>query len=309
MVKNVGKVLWLVFLCVLVGTLISAAWAQEKTIAMLTPYLASVTTNQMIKAFEEEAKKKGWNVITIDTKGDFAALASRMEDMIARKVDAIVLGMADPVQLKDQIKKANEANIPVLGGDAGWIPGVACNVTSNNYVMSAMMTTYLFNAIGLEGNIVVFTHRPHHGVRKRTRILEAILEENPNIKVITEHHVQVPGPIEDARKAMESILIANPQPGSIKAVWAAWDEPAIGATQAIIAAGREKEIVVAGIDGTSQAIELIKKGSPLIATVSQDFVAMAKILVEQLERIFAGQAPTSIEIYAPSELITRESLE
>jgi len=284
------------------------AGAEEKTIAMLTPYLASVTTNQMIQAFGKEAQQKGWNVITIDTKGDFASLASRMEDMIARKVDAIVLGMADPIQLKDQIKKANEANIPVLGGDAGWIPGVACNVTSNNYVMSAMMTTYLFNAINLEGNIVVFTHRPHHGVRKRTLVLDAVLAENPNIKVLTEHHVQVPGPIEDARKAMESILIANSAPGSIKAVWAAWDEPAIGATQAIIAAGREKEIVVAGIDGTSQAVELIKKGSPLIATVSQDFGGMAKILVEQLERIFAGQGPSSIEIYAPSTLITRETL-
>jgi len=285
---------------------LTAFASDVKTVAVLTPYLASVTTNEMIKAFEKEAKEKGWDVVTVDTKGDFGALASRMEDMIARKVDAIILGMADPNQLKDQIKKANEAAIPVLGGDAGWIPGVTCNVTSNNYVMSAMMTTYLFNAIDRRGNIVVFTHRPHHGVRKRTQILDAILLENPDIKAITEHHVQVPGPIEDARKAMESILIANPQPGSIQAVWAGWDEPAIGATQAIVAAGRQNEIVVAGIDGTSQAVELIKKGSPLIATVSQDFVGMAHILVEQLERIFSGKGSSSIEIYTPSTLITKE---
>ena len=128
-------------------------------------------------------------------------------------------------------------------------------------------------------------------MRKRTLILDAIIIENPDIKVITEHHVQVPGPIEDARKAMESILIANPQPGSIQAVWAGWDEPAIGATQAIIAAGRQNEIVVAGVDGTSQAIELIEKGTPLIATVSQDFEGMMVILVEQLERIFSGKSP------------------
>ncbi|MCX6090860.1 MAG: substrate-binding domain-containing protein [Candidatus Atribacteria bacterium] len=280
--------------------------AEKKTVAMLTPYLASVTTNEMIKAFETEAGTKGWDVITVDTKGDFGALASRMEDMISRKVDAIVLGMADPNQLKDQIKKANAAQIPVLGGDAGWIPGVTCNVTSNNYVMSAMMTTYLFNAIGRAGNIVVFTHRPHHGVRKRTQILDAILLENLDIKVLTEHHVQVPGPIEDARKAMESILIAHPQPGSIKAVWAGWDEPAIGAMQAIVAAGRQKEIVVTGIDGTTQAVDFIKKGSPLIATVSQDFVGMARVLIQQLERIFTGQGASSIELYTPSTLITKE---
>ncbi|QPM68514.1 sugar ABC transporter substrate-binding protein [Atribacter laminatus] len=297
------KLLFSILVCIIILVIPSAFAEETKTVAMLTPYLASVTTNQMIKTFEKEAKVRGWDVVTIDTKGDFGALASRMEDMIARKVDAIVLGSADPNQLKDQIKKSNEAGIPVLGADAGWIPGVTCNVTSDNYVMSEMMTTFLFNAIDRKGNIVVFTHRPHHGVRKRTLILDAILIENPDIKVITEHHVQVPGPIEDARKAMESILIANPQPGSIQAVWAGWDEPAIGATQAIIAAGRQNEIVVAGVDGTSQAIELIEKGIPLIATVSQDFEGMMVILVEQLERIFSGKNPISIEVYTPSKLI------
>jgi len=300
------KIFLSILVCIIILAVPSAFAEETKTVAVITPYLASVATNQMIKAFEREAKSKGWNVVTVDTKGDFGALASRMEDMIARKVDAIVLGSADPNQLKDQIKKSNEAGIPVLGADAGWIPGVTCNVTSDNYVMSAMMTTFLFNAIDRKGNIVVFTHRPHHGVRKRTLILDAILIENPDIKVITEHHVQVPGPIEDARKAMESILIANPQPGSIQAVWAGWDEPAIGATQAIIAAGRQNEIVVAGVDGTSQATELIEKGTPLIATVSQDFEGMMVILVEQLERIFSGKNPISIEVYTPSKLIYKE---
>jgi len=300
------KIFLSILVCIIILAVPSAFAEENKTVAVITPYLASVTTNQMIKAFEREAKSKGWNMVTVDTKGDFGALASRMEDMIARKVDAIVLGSADPNQLKDQIKKSNEAGIPVLGADAGWIPGVTCNVTSDNYVMSAMMTTFLFNAIDRKGNIVVFTHRPHHGVRKRTLILDAILIENPDIKVITEHHVQVPGPIEDARKAMESILIANPQPGSIQAVWAGWDEPAIGATQAIIAAGRQNEIVVAGVDGTSQATELIEKGTPLIATVSQDFEGMMVILVEQLERIFSGKNPISIEVYTPSKLIYKE---
>ena len=41
-------------------------------------------------------------------------------------------------------------------------------------------------------------------------------------------------------------------------------EPAIGAAQAIEAAGRD-EIVVAGIDGNSQAVEMIEKGSVIKA--------------------------------------------
>jgi hypothetical protein len=62
-------------------------------------------------------------VITLDIKGDFVALASRIEDIIAWKIDTIVLDSADLNQLKDQIKKSNKAGIPVLDVDAVWIPG------------------------------------------------------------------------------------------------------------------------------------------------------------------------------------------
>ena len=42
------------------------------------------------------------------------------------------------------------------------------------------------------------------------------------------------GGIADSRTQMEAVLAANPEPGSIGAVWAAWDQPALGALQAIL---------------------------------------------------------------------------
>ncbi len=304
------KRLFMVFLVVLfVFSMISGAYAVQKKVAVLTPYMASVTTNLMIRKFESLAKEKGWKVIVIDTKGDFGALASRMEDMITKKVDAIVLGMADPVQLKNQVNQAKKAGIPVFGGDAGFIPGMAMNVTSNNYELSAIITPYLFNHIDNKGNIVTFIHPAHHGVRKRQLVMEAVLKENKDIKVIASHFVKVPGPIEDARKAMESILLAHPKKGSIKAVWAAWDEPAIGALQAIVAAGRQDEIVITGIDGTAQALKYIKEGGPFIATVKQDFEGMAKVLVREIDRVFNGKGVSDRIIYVPGKLITRSDLQ
>ncbi len=280
-----------------------------KKVAVLTPYMASVTTNLMIRTFESLAKEKGWKVTVIDTKGDFGALASRMEDMITKRVDAIVLGMADPIQLKHQVKMAYDAGIPVFGGDAGFIPGIAMNVTSNNYELSAIITPYLFNHINNKGNIVTFIHPAHHGVRKRQLVMEAVLKENKDVKVIASHFVKVPGPIEDARKAMENILLAHPKKGSINAVWAAWDEPAIGALQAIVAAGRQDEIIITGIDGTAQALKYIKQGGPFIATVKQDFEGMAKVLVREIDRVFNGKGVSDKIIYVPGKLITRSDLQ
>ena len=279
------------------------AQAQGQTITLITPYQQSVTTNEMLNTLAELAGKKGWKANIIDTKGDFGQMASRMEDAVAAKTGAIVIVSADPNQVKAQIEAAAAKGIPVFGCDSGYISGMVMNATSDNTAMSASITQHLFKAIKDKGTLVVFTHRPHPGVLKRTVELDAQLKKNPAIRVLSEQHVQVPGPIESARKSMESILLANPKVGSISAVWAAWDEPAIGATQAIQAAGRD-EIVVTGIDGTSQATTLIKMGSPLIGSMQQNFRGMAELVVAQIEASFAGKKPSATEMYAPARLIT-----
>ncbi len=294
------KKITMLLILTLLFTVSVTGLAATKKIAVLTPYLQSVTTNTMIKSFEEKAEAQGWDVTVIDTKGNFNALANRYEDVIAQQVDAIVMGMGDPNQLKKQIQLANEAGIPVFGGDAGYIEGMEMNVTSNNYVLAAQNTSYLLNKIG-KGKVVKLYHSAHPGVHKREIIFDAIANSREEIEVVAKHFVQVPGPIEDARKAMQSILLSNPD---IDGVWAAWDEPAIGAALAIKQAGKEDDIAVVGIDGNSQALEMIADGSPIKATVKQNFTAMGEILVEQMKRVFNGQEVTDKIIYAPATLIT-----
>ena len=297
------KKLTFILILILMVTVSATGFAQQKDIAVLTPYLQSVTTNTMIKSFQEKAEAEGWNVTVIDTKGDFNDLANRYDDVIAQKVDAIVMGMGDPNQLKQQIQSANEAGIPVFGGDAGFIEGMEMNVTSNNYVLAAQNTSYLLNKIG-KGKIVKLYHSAHPGVHKREIVFDAIVNSREDIEVVAKHFVQVPGPIEDARKAMQSILLSNPE---IDGVWAAWDEPAIGAALAIKQAGKEDEIKVVGIDGNSQAVEMIQSGSPIKATVKQNFEAMGEILVEQIKKVFNGEEVNDKIIYAPSNLITTDN--
>ncbi|MFD0713005.1 sugar ABC transporter substrate-binding protein [Paenibacillus sp. GCM10027626] len=276
----------------------------SKTISILTPYLSSVTTNEMVESLKKQAEEKGWKTSVIDTKGDVGQLASRMEDVISSKTGAIVLVSTDPNQLKSQIQKAKKKDIPVFGCDSGFIEGMTMNATSDNKEMSKMISEYLFKTMGAKGNLVVLTHRPHPGVLARTVQLDEMLKENSGITKVTEQQVEVPGPIENSRKQMESLLLSNKQEGAITAVWAGWDEPAIGAAQAIEAAGR-KDIIVTGIDGNSQAVEMIKKGSPLVATVKQNFTGMTEIVVKQIDLVFQGKPVEGTELYAPATLITK----
>jgi ribose transport system substrate-binding protein len=70
-------------------------------------------------------------------------------------------------------------------------------------------------------------------------IADAIFANTPDIEVLARVTPDVQdGGIADSRAQMEALLAANPEPGSIAAVWAAWDQPALGALQAIEDAGR-----------------------------------------------------------------------
>lgn len=281
--------------------------AAAETVSVLTPYLSAVATGEMVETLKVDAAARGWTVSVVDTAGDFGALASRVEDVINAGTDAIVLVSINPAQIQDQVGKAAAAGIPVFAVDGAKGEGVMLNVTSDNHALGRTMTDYLFARLGGQGEIVRFFHSAHPGVHQREIALDEALQAAPAIRQVAGHYVQVPGQIDDSRNAMEAMLAANPAPGALDAVWAAWDEPGIGALLALQAAGRG-DIVIAGIDGNPQAVDLIRQCTPFIATVRQNFPDMARITVEQMAKIFAGAAPDAAELHAPGTLITRESL-
>lgn len=281
-----------------------AALAQD--IAVLTPYLSSVTTNEMIEVFTSTAEERGWSTNVVDTRGDFGQLASRVEDVVNAGVDAIVFASVDPSQIQDQVDAAAAAGIPVIAIDGAVAPGVTVNVTSDNFELGTQLSSFLFDQLGGEGNIVKFYHSAHPGVRQRELALDAALEANPGITVIADHYVNVPGPIDDARIAMETILRQHGD--DIDGVWAAWDEPAVGALIAVQADLPDSTMLIAGIDGNPQAVELIGDCTNLIGSVRQDFAAMSTMAADALQAVLEGGSPEADELYAPSILITRDSV-
>ncbi|CAK7046810.1 MAG: hypothetical protein ENTB_02266 [Enterocloster aldenensis] len=280
---------------------------QGRSISLMTPYLGSVTTNQMVEYIEQKLKDAGAEVSVINTNNDFSQLASRLEDVVSAGTDGIVLVSADPGQLSNQLQDVFESGIPVFGCDSGFIEGMQVNATSDNYQMGELIVKYLFDDLmGGKGTVIALTHRPHPGVVKRCEAFDDLIKGYPDITLITEQHVPAEQPINDAQDIVENLLLANPDPDSITAIWAAWDEPAIGATQALQEAGRS-QVLVTGVDGNEQAIALVKEGTNLKATVKQNFEGMAQIVYEQMDRYFKGEEIEKGELYAPATLITQEN--
>ena len=283
--------------------LASGSWAE--TIAVITPYLSQPGTQAYVEGFEAAAAEKGWDVNVIDTAGDVAAVISRIEDSVTQNVDAIVINV-DPAQVNVGLLAARDAGIPVVGMDAGSDPLVAANVTSNGYAMAAETSVYVANRIGGEGNVVMFVFDAFPPVQIRGVIADAVFGNFPDIDVLDRVTPDVSdGGIADSRARMEAILAANPEPGSIAAVWAAWDQPALGALQAIEDAGRAGEgIVVTGIDANPQARDAIAAGGNFEASIAQDFAGIGGTAADVVARLLAGEELRESVIYVPTQLVT-----
>lgn len=283
----------------------AAGAAQAQDVAVITPYLAQPGTQFYVDGFTARAAELGWRVNVIDTAGDVAAVISRIEDVVTQGVDAIVINV-DPAQVGAGLQVAADAGIPVVGMDAGSDPLVAANITSNGYAMAAETAVYVANRIDGAGNVVMFTFDPFPPVQVRGAIADAVFGNFPDIRVIDRITPDVSdGGIADSRAKMEAVLAANPEPGSIAAVWAAWDQPALGALQAIEAAGREGEgIVITGIDANPQARDAIAQGGNFEASVAQDFAGIGSTTADTVARILSGEPLVQRVIYVPTRLIT-----
>lgn len=286
----------------------AAAGEDAISVAVVTPYMANATTKYVIDRFEEDATAAGWEVSVTDTNADFNVLVSRIEDAVTQDVDAIVLGMGDPAQMTKGLEAAQAAGIPVFGLDAGTGPGVVLNITSDNAQLGRETAHYLAEAIGGKGNVIMFTHDPHPGVRARAEAAAAEFANYPEITVVEKRHIEVPGPVDFARSLTQDLLTAYPNDGDIAGVWAGWDEPALGAVQAIEAAGREG-IAVVGIDGTDFAKEEIKKGGSFKASIAQDFDTMAQELTGIIAAYLKGETPAGDVMTIPGVLVTPETVQ
>ena len=277
-------------------------------ITIVPPYMAEPGTQYYVEAFQDVAKANGWTVNIVDTKGDIAGVISGLENAVNQKVDAIILN-ANPAQVTAGLETAKKAGVPVFGMDAGMSPLLVANVTSNGYEMAATTATYVVNRIGGKGGIVEFVFDAFPPVQVRDVIADAIFKNTPDVKIIDRVTPDVQdGGIADSRAKMEAILAAHPQKGSIAAVWAAWDQPALGALQAIEAAGRADEgIVITGMDANPQAREAIAKGGAFEASMAQDFKGIGRTVAETVQKYLAGEKIKQSVIYVPTKLITQEN--
>ena len=232
---------------------------------------------RVANSFEKLAKEKGWDVKMLNSAGSIETQSNQLENLYQMKVDAVVMAMAHPQEIRPALDKLVEAKIPVITIDSGYVDGVVADITADNFAMGAKASTFLMDTIGGQGNIIVIKFEKHYGTRRRGKVLDVVLTEYPGVKVLAEYSVVATKRfMDDTRAAMETY--ATRFGDQIDGVWCAFDQLAYVAGDVLQERGNKKAVIV-GVDGNQETFRRIGAGQ-MAATVAQPFEAMAGKAIE-----------------------------
>ncbi len=230
------------------------------------------------------AAKAGVTLIVLDAQNDPARQASSVEDLIAKKVGAVIINPTDSDAVVPTVKKLNAAKIPVITVDRAANGGsVAAHIASDNVAGGRMAAGYVGKRLKGKGNVVMLEGiAGSSAARDRGKGFRAGLAGFPGIKIVASQTADF-----DRAKGlsvMENILQAQKK---IDAVFAQNDEMALGAIQAIAAAKREKEMFVVGFDAIADALKAVDEGK-MAATIAQQPKVMGQLAVQAASTLLKG---------------------
>jgi ABC-type sugar transport system substrate-binding protein len=242
---------------------------------------------------------------------------SLLNECVTQKYDAVIIEAMGTEELNRAIVEAEEAGIPVITMNSGASALHTLHIEGSDYEIGYRAAEILGEAIGGSGNAILLDVPAEQKAMGRmgTGFEEGITEKFPDIKLLEKPGIENWSQ-ENANTTMRDLLTKYPNPGDINIIYGASDDIAIGAIQAIDAAGRADEgILVFGNMGYPTGLQSVKNGSMFGTGFSDIYLEDTSSLTLALyfiatgiNSISAGYASTPvISMYVPP--ITSDNIE
>jgi ribose transport system substrate-binding protein len=222
-----------------------------------------------------------------------------LEAAMAGHPDAILLAPTHVTALNDILRRVVADGIPLLCfiGRPDGIP-LKCYVSSDDRALARGIADYLFDSLGAAGGDVVTLEGHPNAMTTAPRAagFRDAAKARHNIRIVGSRAGDYQR--NEGRAAMAELLKAVPH---IDGVLAANDFMAIGALDAMHAAGRKIPIV--GVNATPEGVAAIKSGD-MLGSSSFDAMKMTCLAVEAAVRLLRGEHVPA-EILLPVEVVDR----
>ena len=254
----------------------------------------------LVDGAEEAAAKLGVSLSVADAGDDVSKQVADIEDLVSKNISVLIVNPVDSDAVTGAVEAAKAKGVKVISVDRA-VNGVDidCQIASDNVAGAALATQYIVDTLGEGIKIAELEGTPGASAAiDRSAGFHSIADEKLDVVAAqTANFDRTQG-----MSVMENMLQAN---GGIQAVFAANDEMALGAMEAISGAG--KDIMVVGFDATDDAIESIKAGK-MAATIAQQPALIGSTAVENAVNLINGK---TIEKSIPVEVtqVTAENVD
>jgi galactofuranose transport system substrate-binding protein len=246
------------------------------------------------KSFQDTAAQCGWELLLTDAGGSAAKQVADVDSMIAQQIDVLFLPPREESPLIPAVMRAKAAGIPTFLVDRSVDPNVA--QAGRDYVSflgsdfidqgSRAANWLIENFEGDQGVIIQLEGTTGSSpANDRKKGFDDTIAGDDRFTIVASRSGDFAR--DQGRQVMETLLQAHPE---VNVVYAHNDEMAIGAIQALEAAGRTpgEDVTVVSIDGTRDALQAIIDGKMGVTVESSPF--FGPLACETMKRYAAGEA-------------------
>ncbi|MFB9991409.1 sugar ABC transporter substrate-binding protein [Deinococcus oregonensis] len=309
--KNSSPLVVLASLGLLLNVSGQAAPTAVPTVGLVMKSLGNEFFKTMQEGAVAHAKKLGnVNLLTlgIQNETDLAAQIGLVENLIAKKVSAIVIAPADSRGLVPVLARAVNAGIRVVNIDVRLDPEALkkANVTipyvgPDNAAASKLSGDVLAKTLGKGAKVIILTGNPgaDNAAQRARGFTDAAKTGQLTVVASQTAHWET----DEAYTVTTNLLTANPD---VKGIMASNDSMALGAVRALQAQGKTGSVRVVGFDNIDAVHPLLKDGS-MLATVDQFGAAQASygidIALNMLKgKVYTGWVKTKVQLIRPADL-------
>ncbi len=257
---------------------VGMASAAEPVIGLITKTESNPFFVKMKEGAAAEAKKLGAKLLTAagKTDGDTAGQITAMENMVAAGAKTILITSSGDA-IVPTIKKIRAQGVQVIALDSP-VPEADALFATDNYKAGILIGQYAKLALGGKKAVIATMDLfPGHpvGAQRHNGFLKGFGLEAPDAKSNELGGAKAGvacmadsyGDAAKGQTGMENCLQKNP---NINVVYAINEPAAAGAYKALKAAGKDKDVVILGVDGMcSNGVGNVEKG--VIAATSMQY--------------------------------------
>lgn len=278
----------------------------QKKIAVVISTLNNPWFVVLKDAAKARAEELGYKADVFDSQNSPATEAGHFDTIIDGKYAAILFNPTDAQGSIASVQRAKDAGIPTFCMDREISAGdvAVSQILSDNFSGCVALGEYFVRRLGEKGDYVeLLGLLGDNNTKNRSDGFHSVVDNYPGLKMLA----QQPADFDrtKAMEVMESLLQAHP---NIHAVFCGNDAMAMGAHRALVAAGKDRQVMVFGFDGAKDVIDEIRAGQ-IVATGMQFPKTMAKMAAEFADQYLQGKRDFPQKVPVAVELVSAENID